>query len=132
MTNQELEARNFLQDNGFTVNAIEGIMINLKHESGLNSRIIQGGAVADEPPAGLKGGYGLAQWTGVRLDELVIYARSKGTITGDFMTQLQFLVYEAKTSYPNAVEGVNAANTPIVAANIWAKEYERTAYRYHL
>ena len=84
-----------LTKNGFTEYAAAGIMGNLKAESNLDPKILQGGGHSDNIVIDGVTGYGLAQWTYItRQQKLADFAKAKGKISGDLMVQIDFLIEE--------------------------------------
>lgn len=85
-TDEEL-TWNFLRSIGATAEAAAGIMGVWKHESGVH---------ADVEQIGGGGGYGLAQWTGVRRTALVNWCNANEYSYKTMEGQLHFFEYELK------------------------------------
>jgi hypothetical protein len=98
-----------------------GIVGNFMAESGLVADINEGGKRGD--PAG-KGGFGFAQWTGSRQDDLIAFAGSKEKAK-DPNVQIAFMIKEFQGSENKAWNALKGATTPENAATIMLKEYER-------
>ena len=112
---------------GLTEAQAAGIVGNFLREAGadLNPRINEGGRVG--LPLG-RGGYGLAQWTGSRQEDLVRFAGSKEA-AGNLETQLRFVVHELMGSERNALEKLKQAQSPEEAAAVFEKYYERAGVK---
>lgn len=86
----------FLMKNGYEHDAAVAITANLKVESGLNPRKLQGGTVVDEDyiptPNGV--GFGLAQWTNSRTQKLIDYSNEHGLKPTSLKAQLGYLLTE--------------------------------------
>lgn len=73
-------------------------------------------------------GYGLAQWTySSRKAALLSYARSKGRSVGDLDLQLDFLLYELRTSYPGVLASLCSATDVRAASDIVMMKFENPA-----
>lgn len=82
----------FLLENGFTKEAIAGIMGNLYAESGFNISAIE--QTASNPGEGI----GLVQWSFGRKAELISFAEKQNKQWNDLTVQLEFLLYEMNHS----------------------------------
>jgi TP901 family phage tail tape measure protein/lambda family phage tail tape measure protein len=102
-----------------------GIVGNFMRESALNPRVNEGGAVG--MPRGV-GGYGLAQWTGSRQQDLIRFAGGAGQ-AGDLQTQLRFVVQELLGSENRALQSLRSAQSPEQAAVIFDRDYERSGVK---
>lgn len=112
---------------GLTEAQAAGIVGNFLREAGadLNPRINEGGRVG--LPLG-RGGYGLAQWTDSRQEDLVRFAGSKEA-AGNLETQLRFVVHELMGAERNALEKLKQAQSPEEAAAVFEKYYERAGVK---
>ena len=102
-----------------------GIVGNFMRESALNPRVNEGGAVG--MPRGV-GGYGLAQWTGSRQQDLIRFAGGAGQ-AGDLQTQLRFVVKELLGPENRALQSLRSAQSPEQAAVIFDRDYERSGVK---
>lgn len=102
-----------------------GIVGNFMRESRLNPRVNEGGAVG--MPRGV-GGYGLAQWTGTRQQDLIRFAGGAGQ-AGDLQTQLRFVVKELLGPENQALKSLRSAQSPEQAAVIFDRDYERSGVK---
>lgn len=109
---------------GLTPEQTAGIIGNFQRESGLHSRINEGGAVG--APAGV-GGFGLAQWTGSRQQELIRFAGQRDP--GDPLVQIDFMAHELQGPERRAFESLRAARTPEEAAAVFERDYERAGVK---
>lgn len=134
----------FLKGKGLNDYAIAGLMGNLKAESALNPKNLQGSyekklGFTDETYTAAvdngsynnfvkdKAGYGLAQWTyWSRKQNLLNFAKSKNTSIGNLSMQLEFLWKELQ-GYKSVVEMLNKATSILEASNAVLKGYERPA-----
>jgi hypothetical protein len=112
-----------LIDRGIPATAAQGIVMNLRDESGLDPGINE----QNPTVPGSRGGFGLAQWTGPRRNALEGYAASVGRPVSDAETQLDFLVSELQGPEKKAFKLTLGAGTPGAAASIFAKEFLRPA-----
>lgn len=79
---------------GFVAAAFVG---NFMHEAGRN---LEPNKNEDEPAvSGSRGGYGLAQWTGVRRRELEKFASANNAYVGSLPLQLAFIDLELRTTH---------------------------------
>lgn len=102
-----------------------GIVGNFIRESGLNPRVNEGGAVGLPKRVG---GYGLAQWTGSRQDDLIGFAGGASK-AGDLQTQLRFTIKELLGPERGALQKLKATQTPEDAAVSFDKFYERSGVK---
>ena len=120
----------YLKSKGLSSKAIAGIMGNFQAESGLIPTRVQGDGVqtADEITIDGKTGYGLAQWTYItRQQGLADFAKARGTSTGDYKTQLDYLLQELDTNYKGTIEAMDAAGSNYDAAIAFHDRYEGSA-----
>lgn len=136
----------FLKSKGLTDNAVAGIMGNLQTESGclpnnLENKYNISLGYSDDKYTSLvdsgkytnfvndRAGYGIAQWTySSRKQDLLNFARSKGTSIADLNMQLEFLWQEMNSSTFKAVglvDKLNQATTVQQATNIFFDIFER-------
>ena len=96
-------------------------------ESGrnLNPRVNEGGQVG--LPRGV-GGYGQAQWTGTRQQNLIGFAGSAAN-AGDRLTQLRFMVSELMGPEAKALAELRKATTPEEAAVAFDRNYLRSGIK---
>ena len=80
----------FLRQHGFSEAAAAGVIGNMAQESGFEPNI-------NEYSGG--GGYGLAQWTGTRRNDLINWCNSNGYDYRTLEGQLNFLIYEFEQPY---------------------------------
>lgn len=119
-------ARTLIQALGITPAQAAGIVGNLQRESGLNPRINEGGFVG--LPLGV-GGYGLAQWTGSRQQNLRRFAGYDDSKAGDLTTQVKFLISELLGPESRALAELRKAVSPEQAAVVFDKYYERSGIK---
>lgn len=113
---KEQIAMDYFTSQGWKPHHVTGIVANLAHESGgLNE-----GILGDSGKS-----YGLAQWNGPRRKALFEYATSKGEKTPSFMTQLEFVNHELKTSERRAGDILRTTNTLEDATKAFSDLYER-------
>lgn len=107
---------------GMSSQAAAGIFGNLMQESGMNPRVLEGGAIGNLKIDG-NTGYGIAQWTSQdRQQGLANYAAAKGTDPGDMQTQLGYL----QSEMGNGLIGeMNSAKSVEDATNVFCDEFER-------
>ena len=74
-----------LRGAGYTEEQVAGAMGNIKHESGFDPSVIEGGS-------GI--GFGLCQWSYGRRSKLESYAKSIGKKASDIDVQIEFLIAE--------------------------------------
>lgn len=99
----------------------------LMRESGrnLNPRLNEGGQVGS--PRGV-GGYGQAQWTGTRQQNLIGFAGGAAN-AGDRLTQLRFMVSELLGPESKALAELRKATTPEEAAVAFDRSYLRSGIK---
>lgn len=134
----------FFKSKGFSDCGIAGLMGNLFAESGLNpinlqnsfektlkmddttyTLAVDSGAYTNFVKDGA--GYGLAQWTyWSRKQNLLNFARARGTSIGDLSMQLDFL-YQEFQGYKGLNEALRMANSVQEASNLILFQYERPA-----
>lgn len=102
-----------------------GVVGNFQRESKLNPRINEGGAVG--LPA-RKGGYGIAQWTGSRQEDLIRFAGGAQQ-AGELPRQIDFLIRELRTSESGALAALRQAKTPEQAAKVFEETFERAGVK---
>lgn len=110
---------NMLLNNGYSRNAVAGILGNLQQESAFNT-----GAISSDGHNSL----GIAQWTAERRDALEAYAAEKGTDPTDLATQVEFLQRELDED-PELKARLMEAKSPEEAAEIFHDGFERSADR---
>jgi hypothetical protein len=118
----------YLQDKGWTLNAIAGLLGNLQHESTINPGRWEGDDVGDGP------GYGLVQWT--PYTKYTEWAPLNGYSDPSVMDgNLARIIYEfthniqyyATDSYPDtASEFTKSTKLPYYLACAFAFNYERS------
>lgn len=111
-----------LKEAGYTKGQIAGVLGNLQLESGFNPRVNEGGIVG--APLG-KGGFGFAQWTGGRQQNLINFAKQKKMDPGDPNLQANFLLYELGGPEKRAAESLKGAVSPEESARRFLVDYER-------
>jgi tape measure domain-containing protein len=102
-----------------------GVVGNLMRESRLNPRVNEGGTIG--LPRGV-GGYGLAQWTGTRQQDLIRFAGGAAA-AGNLQTQLRFLVSELMGPESKALVSLRRASSPEEAAVAFDRDYERSGLK---
>jgi murein DD-endopeptidase MepM/ murein hydrolase activator NlpD len=117
--------RQLQQELGLSQAQAAGVLGNFVRESNLNPRINEGGAVG--LPA-RRGGYGLAQWTGSRQNDLIRFAGSDER-AGDLNTQIAFLKQELQGSERKAYDNLLKAQTPEEAALVFERDFERAGIK---
>ncbi len=144
MSNNAKTIWDFLKGKGLNDYAVAGLMGNLKAESSLEPKNLQGsyerklGFTDESYTAAVdngsynnfvrdKAGYGLAQWTyWSRKQNLLNFAKSKNTSIGDLSMQLEFLWKELQ-GYKSVMETLKKATSILEASNAVLKGYERPA-----
>jgi hypothetical protein len=130
-TGENLEAiLRFFVGKGLTLAAAAGFAGNMKQESGLNPKIIQGGAIAPDNYTPVSGvGFGLVQWTsGGRQQGLVAFAKERSMAITDLTLQLEYTWHELNTGYKTSTLNKVATMTdPVEAAIIIHDNYEISA-----
>lgn len=135
----------FLKKAGYNDFGVAGLMGNLYAESGLIPHNLQNSSEkklnmtdSQYTYAVDKGtytnfvkdsaGYGLAQWTyWSRKENLLNFAKKKGTSIGDLNMQLEFLVQEIRTSFPAVHTALINAVSVKEASDIVMKKFEAPA-----
>jgi tape measure domain-containing protein len=102
-----------------------GVVGNLMRESRLNPRVNEGGTVG--LPRGV-GGYGLAQWTGTRQQDLIRFAGGAAAAS-NLQTQLRFIVSELMGPESKALASLRRASSPEEAAVVFERDYERSGVK---
>lgn len=126
-TNEE-KIWGFLKAKGLTDEQVAGIMGNLQQESGFDPTIIEGGGHADSATgASFTQGYGIAQWTFERKDDLENFAKSLGKSSGDLGVQLEFLWHELNNSESEALQALKGATDVATATDLFHRKFERSA-----
>lgn len=103
--------------------AAQGILMNLRDESGLNPGINE---IAPIVP-GSRGGYGLAQWTGPRRVALEDFAAQSGRPVSDMDVQLDFLMQELQGPERRAYDSLMASGDAGSAGAAFATDFLRPA-----
>lgn len=119
--------RGYLENEGWTLQAISGMLGNMETESTINPGIWQNLQV------NVKNGFGLTQWTPAT--KLINWAKDEGLTYNDIDTQLKRILYEVpreglqwiKTkAYPLSFEEfTHSEETPAYLAQAFLKNYER-------
>lgn len=129
MYNNALYIASFFLRNGWTLEAIAGLLGNLQTESNMNPGIWEN---LDE--GNTSGGFGLVQWTPAT--KLIEWASSQGLNYKSMDTQLQRILYEMENGvqyYPTAnypetfKEFSQSTKTPEYLAGAFLYNYERPA-----
>lgn len=68
--------------------------------------------------------WGIAQWLGVRIDNLKTFASKHSGDASDFLTQVAFVAYELKNSYAPYLKQLQHTHSADVAAKIIFDHYE--------
>lgn len=104
------QALRFLTSKGMTLAMAAGMLGNMKQESGINPRILQGGQIAPEDAIPTNGrGFGLVQWTYTsRQAPLVEMAHATGRKTTDMTAQLDYVIQELNSGYKSTVQALVA------------------------
>ncbi|MFI3254515.1 MAG: phage tail tip lysozyme [Eubacteriales bacterium] len=141
----EKQIWDFLLGKGCTQEGAAGLMGNLKAESGFKPTNLQNiyekslgysdQAYTDAVDNGSyenfthdSAGYGLAQWTYcTRKQNLLAYAKTKGTSVGNLQTQLEFLWHELESSFQKTMEIILYTNSVEEASEIVMLDFERPA-----
>lgn len=113
----ELGIRAGLIERGLPEHIADGILMNMRDESGLNPA-----AVGDNGNA-----FGLAQWNGPRKAALESFAAGRGAQAGDVGTQLDFLMSELQGPEKAAGAKLMATQTPGEAGAAFLNHFERPA-----
>ena len=119
----------YLKDEGFTVNAISGMLGNMTVESSLNPGRWQSDIVGN-----MIGGYGLVQWTPTTNYTDWVYNLGSNMDPSEMDNNLGRIIYElrnnlqyiATTDYPETFnEFAQSTKTPTYLATAFLKNYER-------
>ena len=102
---------------GMAPHIVDGWMMNLQDESGLNAA-----ARGDNGNA-----YGLAQWNGPRMRALQSFAGERGLDASDRDLQMDYLMHELQGPEAGAWKKIQAAQTPGAAAAAILNHFERPA-----
>lgn len=113
-----MQIMDYFVEKGLTPQQAAGITGNLQRESRLDPGITEGGG---------GGGYGLAQWTGERRQELSSFAASEGKPVSDLKVQLDFLWKEMNSSENGALQAFKADPnmSAAEAAKVFCEKFER-------
>jgi N-acetylmuramoyl-L-alanine amidase len=111
-------AWNYFLSKGLSGEQAAGILGNLQAESGI---------IPDKEEYSTGIGYGIAQWSFGRRDNLENYARQKGQPVGSLQLQLDFLWMELEGSYRQVLSHLRKANTVKAASNVFLLEFEKPA-----
>lgn len=121
------KAFNYFLQKGLSPIATSGLIGNLMEESSVVPQKVQGGSLAPTPPIDANTGWGIAQWTGVTIQQnLVASANSQNRKVDDLGFQLDFL-WQQLNSNPTYYElpQLKAATSPAQAADIFEAGFER-------
>ena len=123
----QMIASHLQRDLGLTPAQTAGVLGNFKRETGrdLATDRNEGGAMG--LPTG-RGGYGLAQWTGSRQQDLIRFAGSPQA-AASLDTQLQFLSHELRGTERRALESLRQAQSPEEAAVVFDRDFERSGVK---
>ncbi|MBI2812436.1 MAG: hypothetical protein HYX67_16645 [Candidatus Melainabacteria bacterium] len=113
-----MQIMDYFVEKGLTPQQAAGITGNLQRESLLNPGITEGGG---------GGGYGLAQWTGERRQELETFAATAGQPASDLKVQLDFLWKEMNSTETGALQAFKADPnmSAAEAAKVFCEKFER-------
>lgn len=126
-TNEE-KIWGFLKTKGLSDEQVAGIMGNLQQESNFDPNIIEGGGHSNSATgASFNQGYGIAQWTFERKDDLEKFAKSLGKSSGDLEVQLEFLWHELNNSESEALQALKGATDVATATDLFHRKFERSA-----
>lgn len=116
---------NYLSSQGFNNAAICAILANVEHESGFDPHATGDGGTS----------YGICQWHNSRWENLNNYCASNNLDSTTLEGQLEYLVYELKTSYPgvyNTLQSVpDTAQGAYDASYAWTVDFEVPADKYN-
>jgi peptidoglycan hydrolase-like protein with peptidoglycan-binding domain len=107
------DAYNFFISKGYSPAGASGIIANIKTESSFKTNAVGDGGLARS----------LAQWHPDRFNELT----KKGFNLMDFGSALAAIDWELKNNYPRTYNKIKNATSPQIAAQIFDKEFERSA-----
>lgn len=123
-----------LANTGYKNTSIAAILGNLKAESGINPRKLQGGKIVDSDFVAwdgngktFSGGFGIAQWTyRTRVENLQKYADGNNLKVASLEAQVGFMIKELSGSKNQKPDGLNAMDLQHATWEIY-KNYERPA-----
>ena len=120
---------NLQKDFGLTKAQAAAIVGNLWHESGgMNPGITQGGVIG-KPNSNMEddneNGYGIAQWGGLRKEELLEYAELNRIPVSSDAANYGFLKQELKGKYGYIIDDVKNTNSVEEATQTFEKLFER-------
>ena len=134
---------NKLSSAGLSDAGIKGVICNLYAESLLKSNnvenrsgipddvytaMVDAGGYDFATDNGQNFGYGLGQWTyPPRKRAMMQLAQSKGVSIADEDMQIEFLLTELRTDYPNLYEFLKTTNSMWDASDRFCREFERPA-----
>lgn len=132
---------NALRSAGLTKEGACGLMGNMQAESSMKSNIAQRGmtSLSDDDYTGRADtgfidfvhdsvGYGLCQWTFYsRKQNLLDYAKKKGTSVGDEDMQVQFCLMELREYFPKVWKFLRESHDLYQCTQIVCTDYERPA-----
>lgn len=113
--------RDGLITRGLPPHVAQGIILNLRDESGLNPDLNERSPVV----AGSRGGYGLAQWTGPRRRDLEAFAEAQGRPVSDPDVQMDFLLQELNGPEADAYQRLLNSGSTSEAARAFLDHFER-------
>ena len=125
----EQKILNFFMQKGLSLAAASGFIGNMRQESGLDPRKIEGGSIADENYKPVNGrGFGLVQWTfTARQQPLIEHTKSLGVPVTDLSGQLSFIWEELNGKWLSTLNKLRNVKTAHEAAVLIEKEYEVSA-----
>jgi len=110
-----------LVQRGIPLHIAQGIVANMKAESGLNPGINEINPIVE----GSRGGYGLNQWTGPRRRQYEAFAAERGVPLDDLQAQLDFTLWELQNTERGAWEKLQGAESATDAARIYSEAFLR-------
>ncbi|QAX31316.1 phage tail tip lysozyme [Leisingera sp. NJS204] len=115
--------RQGLTARGLPDHIADAFVLNFDDESGLNP------GINEQAPTvpGSRGGFGLAQWTGPRREQLEAFASQRGAQVSNMDTQLDFLVHELQGSEADAAQAIFSAQDTGTAADAIVRRFLRPA-----
>lgn len=131
MLNNAVIIRDFFIEQGWTLNAICGMLGNMESESKMNPYLWQGRSIPDDIYTSSKG-FGLTQWTPG--SKLINWADEQGLPYKDGYTQLQRIVYESQNNLQWSThnilnmtwdEYIISEESPETLARVFVWAYER-------
>ncbi|MGI8411546.1 MAG: phage tail tip lysozyme [Solirubrobacteraceae bacterium] len=108
-TQTEAQIVRYLQSQGFSAIAAAGIVGNLQQESTLNPT---------------ESGGGLAQWSQSWYAQMAAWAAAHGLSPASMAGQLEYLVFDVRSSYPQLLSELGSATSPAQAATMFETTYE--------